>query len=107
MLLIHVLAGAHARWGRACAVGLLLALLALAPLADASPPDPVWIPGIYDGADFDDVVDMATSLESRVDESRIVHGPLWIVARVPLTPDALTDNVTPLRTQARGPPTKS
>jgi hypothetical protein len=36
---------------------LLLAALAIHPaLAHASPPDPSWIPGIYDGADFDDVV---------------------------------------------------
>ena len=36
---------------------LLLAGLAIHPaLAHASPPDPSWIPGIYDGADFDDVV---------------------------------------------------
>lgn len=36
---------------------LLLAALALHPaLAHATPPDPAWIPGIYDGADHDDVV---------------------------------------------------
>jgi hypothetical protein len=31
-------------------------MLALVPLAHASPPDPVWIAGIYDGADFDEAV---------------------------------------------------
>ncbi len=35
---------------------LLLAITALTPLAYASPPDPSWVQGIYDGADFDDVV---------------------------------------------------
>ena len=30
--------------------------LALPALAHASPPDPSWIPGVYDDADFDDVV---------------------------------------------------
>jgi|RhiMetStandDraft_4_1073278.scaffolds.fasta_scaffold41258_2 hypothetical protein len=36
---------------------LLLAALAIHPaLAHASPPDPSWVPGIYDGADFDDDV---------------------------------------------------
>jgi hypothetical protein len=29
---------------------------ALAPLASATPPDQTWIAGIYDNADFDDVV---------------------------------------------------
>ena len=30
--------------------------LALPVLAHASPPDPSWVPGVYDDADFDDVV---------------------------------------------------
>ncbi len=37
-------------------IPLLGALLVLAPLAHASPPDPTWIPGFYDDADHDDVV---------------------------------------------------
>lgn len=56
MLQARVLAGIHAGRDRACALGLLLILVALVPLADASPPDPVWLAGIYDGADFDEVV---------------------------------------------------
>jgi hypothetical protein len=45
---------------------LLIALLLAAPatlpaVAHASPPDPTWIHGIYDGADFDDVVSLVTS----------------------------------------------
>jgi hypothetical protein len=45
---------------------LLVALLLVAPatlpaVAHASPPDPTWIHGIYDGADLDDVVTLATS----------------------------------------------
>jgi len=42
----------------AAALLLLLPLGGLASLAYASPPDPSWISGIYDGADFDDVVVM-------------------------------------------------
>jgi len=41
---------------RVCALGLLPILVALVPLADASPPDPSWLAGIYDAADFDEVV---------------------------------------------------
>ena len=41
---------------------LLLVLGALLPLAEASPPDPLWIAGIYDDADHDDVVALATSV---------------------------------------------
>src|SRR5215467_14846543 len=42
---------------------MLLALLIIAPvtLAHASPPDQTWIAGVYDQADFDDVVGFLTS----------------------------------------------
>ena len=51
--------------GRTIFSQLLLALLVLvlgtlAPLAHASAPDPSWISGIYDGADYDDVVVLVT-----------------------------------------------
>jgi len=39
-------------------LGVLLigAMLALTPAAHASPPDQSWIAGLYDNADYDDVV---------------------------------------------------
>jgi hypothetical protein len=40
---------------------LLVAICAVIPLAYASPPDPSWVKGIYDDADFDDVVVFVTS----------------------------------------------
>ena len=40
---------------------LLLLIVALAPMAWASPPDPTWVMGLYDNADFDDVVTYLTS----------------------------------------------
>ena len=41
----------------------LLALLVIVPvtLAHASPPDQTWLAGVYDQADFDDVVGLLTS----------------------------------------------
>jgi hypothetical protein len=45
----------------ALAVVVLAAGLALPALAHASPPDPSWIPGVYDDADFDDVVTQVVS----------------------------------------------
>ncbi len=39
---------------------LLLAVGGLTPLAYASPPDPSWIRGVYDDADYDDVVNLIT-----------------------------------------------
>jgi len=42
---------------------MLLVLLAIAPvtLAHASPPDQTWLAGVYDQADFDDVVGLLTA----------------------------------------------
>jgi hypothetical protein len=45
----------------ALALVVLLGLSGLTPLAYASPPDPSWIRGIYDDADYDDVVVLITS----------------------------------------------
>jgi hypothetical protein len=49
------------RWQPACCLLALAALCVLAPLAWASPTDPLWIAGIYDGADHDEEIDLATS----------------------------------------------
>ncbi len=45
----------------ALALALLSSLLLLAPLAHASPPDPSWISGFYDDADFDNIIGLITS----------------------------------------------
>jgi len=49
----------------------LLALLIIVPvtLAHASPPDQTWLAGIYDQADFDDVVGLLTSGLDATDSS--------------------------------------
>jgi len=41
---------------RLLALLLLAGMVGLVSLAYASPPDPLWEPGIYDDADLDDVV---------------------------------------------------
>jgi len=51
----------HGQPTRPCVFGLLLVLLALAPLAHAAASDPAWIRGIYHDADFDEVVAAVTS----------------------------------------------
>ena len=43
------------------ALALLSSLLLLAPFAYASPPDPSWISGFYDDADFDNIIGLITS----------------------------------------------
>ena len=46
---------------RLVTLGLIVVVLGLAPVAHATPPDPSWIPGLYDNADFDDVILLITS----------------------------------------------
>jgi hypothetical protein len=46
------------------ALVLLTTLVAIVPLAYASPPDPTWVPGFYDGADFDEAVLAIVSAEA-------------------------------------------
>jgi len=51
----------HRRISRRLVAGCLIAPLALlVVLAYADPPDPPWIPGIYDNGDYDDVVALIT-----------------------------------------------
>ena len=53
---------------RAFVIGLLVgAILGLTPLAQASPPDQTWIPGLYDNADYDDVVRAVTATIASLD----------------------------------------
>jgi hypothetical protein len=75
--------------------GPILCVIALCfvlnPLAAASPPDPTWIPGLYDAADFDDVVIQIGLLASACDNcaapslavDSLVH-PLILPGRQPL-----------------------
>jgi len=41
----------------------IVVLAMLAPLAQASPPDPLWVGGLFDADDQDDIVVVAVSLD--------------------------------------------
>jgi hypothetical protein len=59
------------------AVLILAAPALLVVLAYASPPDPSWISGIYDDADYDDIVTLVTSATANVAPALPVHsGPM-------------------------------
>jgi hypothetical protein len=65
------------------------ALLTLVAFAHASPPDETWRSGIYDEADFDDVIDLIVSLSGAVPDSapRIFQrAPIAAAAVVSLEP---------------------
>jgi hypothetical protein len=68
------------------------ALLTLVAFAHASPPDETWRSGVYDEADFDDVIDLIVSLSGAVPDSspRIFQrAPLVAAAVVSLEPSDL------------------
>ena len=104
MSLACVLARVRRRWGRVGVLGTLCATLALVPLAHASPPDPVWIAGIYDAGDSDDVILAATSLESRGAIRFVLFSQVSPVTAVFLSSISRPPDVSLRIPQARAPP---
>src|SRR5215470_3007917 len=89
MLLARILAGIRRERERVSAFGLVLVLLAILPFAHASPPDLVWIAGIYDDADFDEVVVAVVSATGLVGDTLVVVAkPAVIPGRTVLLADA-------------------
>src|SRR5262245_21532517 len=96
------------RFCRSCLLRALLVLLAATvPLAYASPPDPIWIGGVYDDDDLDDIVVLITWAVGIV-ESFALDGarPVTaIIASLSLSDDAPVSSHVLSCTQARAPPT--
>ena len=67
---------------------MLLAFLIIAPvtLAHASPPDPTWLAGVYDQADFDDVVDLLTSICEASGTATAPEADPWLALAPKLCP---------------------
>jgi len=88
-------------------VVVLTSLVALTPIAFAYPPDPLWIPGIYDDDDNDDIINMVTSASHAVSVWCVdaTQPLLIVVAR--LLPQELTGATATIRnaSQSRAPPT--
>jgi len=106
MALVRELAGTTRGRLRVYALGLLPVLLALVPLADASPPDQTWLAGFYDDADFDEVVVAVVSASAVVDSIVLVSVKVADVpARTPWPRDPVLDIAAPIRTFCiRAPP---
>jgi len=69
---------------------LLATVTVLTPLAYASPPDPLWIPGIYDDDDQDDVIVAVSNADGSVDRPSIgTVAPTCIDCRRIIDRDAL------------------
>jgi hypothetical protein len=87
----------------AVALGLLLFLPAL---AYATPPDPTWIGGFYDEADYDDVIILVSTIPSPPPTVWVQcpdphWTPVWLI---PVLDDQPPPSVTPSRQHSRGPP---
>lgn len=79
---------------------------ALPAIAHASPPDPSWIPGVYDDADYDDVIVRVTSGTGDVPSGlptdlRPVHTLVASLAPAPEPPSA---GLAASAAQPRAPP---
>jgi hypothetical protein len=88
-------------------VGLVLLVLATLPsLAYASPPDPSWIPGLYDDADYDDVVVLLTSGTASVGPGPLsdLRPMVSPVRHVPALPGKMEDNAPVSIVRLRAPP---
>ena len=75
--------GGSRRLARVAGRGLVVLLVALGPmlpvLAYASPPDPSWISGIWNGADGDDVVALVLSAFKALAAVVVAHA--WLAPR--------------------------
>src|SRR5215831_10635795 len=89
------------------AFSLCILISSLSVLAYASPPDPSWVRGVYDDADFDDVVCLILANTGLVDDSAPVQGrPDFVLIRAELPPDDLSVAPCSLNSsQPRPPPT--
>src|SRR5262245_6093659 len=77
MALAFMVDGVRGRCGRLSVVSVLFILLVVLLLAHASPPDPVWVAGIYDGADYDNVVETLSATDTMIFTTRpALPGPL-------------------------------
>ena len=63
---------------------IVLALILLPPIAFASPPDPSWIAGFYDGADGDDVVSLVCETSAGNAAVPLHIGPLPCLPEISL-----------------------
>jgi hypothetical protein len=84
-----------ARFGPAALPVIVWLIAVLTPLAYASPPDPPWIPGIYDDGDYDDVMGLITSEVGVVALRPPVEVRLFAPQRTPLPEGAANRLSTP------------
>ena len=85
----------------------VVAMMSLAVLAYASPPDPDWISGLWDNGDYDDIILLVTSGVGIADSHTIEDGrPFVSVCALAIAEDDdRLDARPPLSSPTRAPPT--
>jgi len=86
------------------ALVLIAPIVALTPLAYSTPLDPSWICGIYDGADYDDVVVLITSGADGVTSSLLSEFLQVVAPGIPPHASAGVRTATVSTLQSRAPP---
>src|SRR5260370_5154631 len=84
-------------------VMLLAVLVALTPLAYATPPDPVWVSGFFDDDDNDNDVFLVTSSLAAIDPVPLCRWPPFPAFSPPLPPHHSTRS-PPQPTPSPAPP---
>lgn len=80
-------------------------VVALPMLGSASLPDPAWIPGVYDAADYDDIALAVTFAESVLDGAALPVVRLLIVVTLLALATTSVPRGAATPRQARSPPT--
>ena len=102
---VGVLVGQELPLVRKVALLLLVILVVLPPLSHVRLPDPLWITGIYDDADFDAVVEAIGSAIGLADESRLPGGKPYVLFVATLAMEAVVPTAVLRSTRSvRAPP---
>jgi hypothetical protein len=85
--LTRIRARACDTFGRANVLTVVLLLLAVLPLAQASPPDPTWIVGIYDDADLYEAFAAVADGSALIERGALTDKAMFVVRDGVQTPD--------------------
>ena len=84
---------------------LVLVVAGLTPLAKASPPDPTWVAGFWDDADYDDVVLLICATAAALPEpSAPPRATREVVATIEPAEPAKPPLAVPASAPSRAPP---
>jgi hypothetical protein len=79
-------------------------IAALPAMAHASPPDPIWIAGVYDDGDQDDLIVLAAWATGATGAALDVHLALFPVEGLPAVRDRALAVGAPCLVRSRAPP---